>query len=272
MLTEHLVRHAHWEAWAQSTLRLVKAVAQCCHGQCWEPELVTSPWPLCVSGWLPGQTNGSALLAGLQCCASRVPCGEYMAEVWLPCQGVLLSLQILSLLPWTIVVLLPESFWFDCLSHYFSLVCIFSTRDASIPTSSCYFLRVSSKRPQLPGPSQAVLFQSPSVFYVVSQVFHSHESSCLSVRRRLFRMTLSKSPAVLVSSAALPEQPPSTLHAAKSLPAVCLLLMCNHTLDFSFLYLQKSNGMLQNKLTNSCPISFLTESRKGPSWLLYSVF
>lgn len=140
MLTEHLVRHAHGEAWAQSTLRLVKVVAQCCHGQCWEPELVTSPWPLCVSGCPRGQSNGSALLAGLQCCASRVPCGEYMAEVWLPCQGVLLSLRILSVLPWTTVVLLPESFWFDCLSHYFSLVCIFSTRDASIPTSPCYFL------------------------------------------------------------------------------------------------------------------------------------
>lgn len=83
---------------------------------------------------------------------------------------------------------------------------------------------------------------------------------------------LSKSPAVLVSSAGLPEQPPSTLHAAKSLPAVCLLLTCNHTLDFPFLYLQKSNGMLQNELTNSCPVSFLAESRKGPSRLLCSVF
>lgn len=128
-------------------------------------------------------------------------------------------------------------------------------------------LLVSSKKPTASRTLTGVLFQSPSVFYVVSQVFRSHESSCLSVRRRLFRMTLSKSPAVLVSSAVLPEQPPSTLHAAKS-----LLLTCNHTLDFSFLYLQKPNGMLQNKLTNSCPMSFLAGSRKGPSRLLCSVF
>lgn len=69
-----------------------------------------------------------------------------------------------------------ESTWLRCGCHYFSLVCIFSI----YPYSTLLFpYTVLLNGPQLPGPSQVVDFQSPSVFSVVSQVLCSRESSCL---------------------------------------------------------------------------------------------
>lgn len=121
--------------------------------------------------------------------------------------------------------------------------------------------------PQLPGPSRVVCLQQgigPSALGLVSQILHSHKTSLSGDVSSWWLFPSS----LLSSSHPQSHQtscPPCFMQPSAfwTVPTV----QFSPNLEFSFLYLQNRNGILQNELTNSCPVSFLARSRKEQSWL-----